>query len=149
RTVSALANARTCSGNRTGSWPVQIAVVVGTRPEAIKLAPVTELLGREAIVVHTGQHFSAGMSGRLTPSIVLDAHSGRDLTRGHQLGNLVTALDHAFGQHHPDVVLVQGDTTSALAGALAANTTGTPLVHLEAGLRSFDRAMPEEHHRVL
>jgi UDP-N-acetylglucosamine 2-epimerase (non-hydrolysing) len=128
---------------------VRIAVVVGTRPEAIKLAPVTKLLGQEAIVIHTGQHFSAGMPGHLTPNIVLDAHNGRDHTRGHQLGNLVTALDHVFGQHHPDVVLVQGDTTSALAAALAANTTGTPLVHLEAGLRSFDRAMPEEHHRVL
>jgi UDP-N-acetylglucosamine 2-epimerase (non-hydrolysing) len=128
---------------------VRIAVVVGTRPEAIKLAPVTKLLGQEAIVIHTGQHFSAGMSGHLTPHIVLDAHNGGDPTRGHQLGNLVTALDRVFGQHHPDVVLVQGDTTSALAAALAANTADTPLVHLEAGLRSFDRAMPEEHHRVL
>jgi UDP-N-acetylglucosamine 2-epimerase (non-hydrolysing) len=128
---------------------VRIAVVVGTRPEAIKLAPVTRLLGREALVVHTGQHFSPGMSGHITPDVVLDTHAARETTRGHQLGNLVTALDHVFGQHQPDVVLVQGDTTSALAGALAANATRTPLVHLEAGLRSFDRSMPEEHHRVL
>jgi hypothetical protein len=98
--------------------------------------------------VHTGQHYSTGMSGQLTPDIVLDAHDDRDISRGHQLGDLVTALDHAFAVREPDAVLVQGDTTSALAGALAANTT-TPLVHLEAGLRSFDRAMPEEHHRVL
>lgn len=61
----------------------------------------------------------------------------------------MTALDQVFGRYAPDAVLVQGDTTSALAGALAANATSTPLVHLEAGLRSFDRAMPEEHHRVL
>jgi UDP-N-acetylglucosamine 2-epimerase (non-hydrolysing) len=128
---------------------VRIAIVVGTRPEAIKLAPVTDLLGREALVVHTGQHYSAGMSGQLTPDIVLDAHDDRDISRGHQLGDLVTALDHVFAQHEPDAVLVQGDTTSALAGALAANATNIPLVHLEAGLRSFDRAMPEEHHRVL
>jgi UDP-N-acetylglucosamine 2-epimerase (non-hydrolysing) len=131
---------------------VRIAVVVGTRPEAIKLAPVTELLGREALVVHTGQHYSAGMLGQLTPDIVLDAHDAHDahdISRGHQLGDLVTALDHVFAQHEADAVLVQGDTTSALAGALAANATSTPLVHLEAGLRSFDRAMPEEHHRVL
>jgi len=128
---------------------VRIAVVVGTRPEAIKLAPVTELLGRDALVVHTGQHYSAGMSGQLAPDIVLDAHDDRDISRGHQLGDLVTALDHVFARHDPDAVLVQGDTTSALAGALAANATTTPLVHLEAGLRSFDRAMPEEHHRVL
>ena len=126
-----------------------IAVVVGTRPEAIKLAPVTRLLGREALVVHTGQHFSPGMFGHITPDVVLDTPAARETTRGHQLGNFVTALDHLFHQHQPDVVLVQGDTTSALAGALAANVTNTPLVHLEAGLRSFDRAMPEEHHRVL
>lgn len=131
-----------------GNRPVRIAVVVGTRPEAIKLAPVAELLGRVALVVHTGQHFSAGMSGQLTPDIVLNAHDDRDISRGHQLGDL-TALDQVFGRHEPDAVLVQGDTTSALAGALAANATSTPLVHLEAGLRSFDRAMPEEHHRVL
>lgn len=128
---------------------MRIAVVVGTRPEAIKLAPVTELLGREALIVHTCQHYSAGMFGQLTPNVVLDAHDDRDISRGHQLGDLVTALDHVFAQHEPDAVLVQGDTTSALAGALAANATTTPLVHLEAGLRSFDRAMPEEHHRVL
>jgi UDP-N-acetylglucosamine 2-epimerase (non-hydrolysing) len=132
-----------------GDRPAWIAVVVGTRPEAIKLAPVAELLGREALVVHTGQHFSAGMSGQLTPDIVLDAHDDRDISRGHQLGDFVTALDQVFARHKPDAVLVQGDTTSALAGALAANATSTPLVHLEAGLRSFDRAMPEEHHRVL
>ncbi|MGH3768392.1 MAG: non-hydrolyzing UDP-N-acetylglucosamine 2-epimerase [Pseudonocardiaceae bacterium] len=128
---------------------MRIAVVVGTRPEAIKLAPAVRLLGREALVVHTGQHFSSGMSGHIAPDVLLDAQDDGDLTRGRQLGDLVTALDHVFGQHQPDVVLVQGDTTSALAGALAANATRTPLVHLEAGLRSFDRAMPEEHHRVL
>ncbi|APU12508.1 MULTISPECIES: non-hydrolyzing UDP-N-acetylglucosamine 2-epimerase [Actinoalloteichus] len=128
---------------------VRIAVVVGTRPEAIKLGPVAELLGSEALVVHTGQHFSAGMAGQITPDIVLDAHVDRDISRGHQLGDLVTALDQVLTLHEPDAVLVQGDTTSALAGALAANATSTPLVHLEAGLRSFDRAMPEEHHRVL
>ncbi|ASO18072.1 UDP-N-acetylglucosamine 2-epimerase (non-hydrolyzing) [Actinoalloteichus hoggarensis] len=129
--------------------PLRIAVVVGTRPEAIKLGPVADLLGREALVVHTGQHFSAGMADQVTPDIMLDAHDDRDISRGHQLGILVTALDKVFTLHEPDAVLVQGDTTSALAGALAANATSTPLVHLEAGLRSFDRAMPEEHHRVL
>lgn len=128
---------------------MRIAVVVGTRPEAIKLAPVITLLDQEAFVVHTGQHYSTGMSGHLTPDLLLDTPEERDLTRGRQLGHIITALDEVFTQHHLDAVLVQGDTTSALAGALAANTTGIPLAHLEAGLRSFDRAMPEEHHRVL
>ncbi|MGH3872271.1 MAG: non-hydrolyzing UDP-N-acetylglucosamine 2-epimerase [Pseudonocardiaceae bacterium] len=128
---------------------MRIAVIVGTRPEAIKLTPVINLLGREAFVIHTAQHYSAGMFGHVTPDVLLHTPDDRDLTRGRQLGHLVTALDDVFAQHQPDTVLVQGDTTSALAGALAANTAGTPLVHLEAGLRSFDRAMPEEHHRVL
>lgn len=128
---------------------MRIAVVVGTRPEAIKLAPVVALLGREALVIHTGQHYSPGMAGHLTPDVALDTRDHHDLTRGRQLGLLVAALDDVFGQHRPNAVLVQGDTTSALAGALAANAISTPLVHLEAGLRSFDRAMPEEHHRVL
>lgn len=127
---------------------MRIAVVMGTRPEAIKLAPVTKLLGEDALVIHTGQHYSAGMAGHLISDIVLETHDDHDLTRGHQLGNFVAALDHVFRQHQPDSVLVQGDTTSALAGALAANAVGIPLVHLEAGLRSFDRAMPEEHNRV-
>lgn len=128
---------------------MRIAVVVGTRPEAIKLRPVVELLGRDALVVHTGQHYSPGMTGHLTPDVTLDVCHAGEIARGRQLGHLVTALDDVFRRHQPDAVLVQGDTTSALAGALAANATSIPLVHLEAGLRSFDRAMPEEHNRVL
>ncbi|MEV0702674.1 UDP-N-acetylglucosamine 2-epimerase (non-hydrolyzing) [Saccharopolyspora sp. NPDC050389] len=128
---------------------MRIAIVVGTRPEAIKLAPVAERLGPDAFIIHTGQHYTTGMTAHLTPSLVLDAHPDRRATRGHQLGSWTNALDHAFREYRPDSVIVQGDTTSALAGALAANTTATPLVHIEAGLRSFDRAMPEEHHRVL
>ncbi|EID52542.1 non-hydrolyzing UDP-N-acetylglucosamine 2-epimerase [Saccharomonospora xinjiangensis] len=124
-----------------------VALIVGTRPEAIKLAPLASLLGPEALVVHTGQHHTAGMTGHLTPDIEL--HTAHDTTRGAQLGAMTSALDQLFRKNRPDVVVVQGDTTSALAGALAANATDMPLVHVEAGLRSFDRAMPEEHHRVL
>jgi UDP-N-acetylglucosamine 2-epimerase (non-hydrolysing) len=128
---------------------VRIAVVAGTRPEAIKLAPVVGLLGSEALVIHTGQHYSPGMSGHLATEIAFEPNNLPDETRGGQLGRLTGALDRTFRLHQPDAVLVQGDTTSALAGALAANTAGVPLAHLEAGLRSFDRAMPEEHNRVL
>lgn len=128
---------------------MKVAVVTGTRPEVIKLAPVIRLLGPEALVVHTGQHYSRGMSGHVTPDVTMQAGRLPDETRGGQLGRLVVALDRAFREHQPDTVLVQGDTTSALAGALAANAAGIPLAHLEAGLRSFDRAMPEEHNRVL
>lgn len=128
---------------------MRIAVVVGTRPEAIKLAPVAELLGAQAFVIHTGQHHTTGMTGHLTPDLALDTHHEHSSSRGHQLGSWASALDQAMRDHQPGAVLVQGDTTSALAGALAANTTATPLVHVEAGLRSFDRSMPEEHHRVV
>lgn len=126
---------------------MRIALVLGTRPEAVKLAPIATLLGTEAFIIHTGQHYNTGMTGGLIPHLVLDHR--HDSTRGDQLGTWTSALDHAFRQHRPEAVLVQGDTTSALAGALAANTTGIPLVHVEAGLRSCDRTMPEEHHRVL
>lgn len=126
---------------------MKIAVVVGTRPEAIKLAPVITLLGAAAHVIHTGQHHSPGMTGHLTPHTTIPATTHP--TRGHQLGHLITALADELDHHLPDAVLVQGDTTSALAGALAATTHQIPLAHLEAGLRSGDRTMPEEHNRIL
>lgn len=126
------------------------ALVAGTRPETIKIAPIAELLDPEdTFIVHTRQHYNTGMTGQITPNLILDTHDERPTTRGVQLGAWTSALARTWDQYRPNAVLVQGDTTSALAGALAANTTGTPLVHIEAGLRSFDRSMPEEHNRVL
>jgi UDP-N-acetylglucosamine 2-epimerase (non-hydrolysing) len=127
--------------------------VFGTRPEIIKLAGVIDELGERALLVHTGQHFSPALS----KSIAADVGIGEaDLTleiggetRGQQIGHATAALDQVFRQLRPVAAIVQGDTNSALAGALAANATETPLVHIEAGLRSHDRAMPEEHNRVL
>jgi UDP-N-acetylglucosamine 2-epimerase (non-hydrolysing) len=130
-----------------------ITVVLGTRPEIVKLAEVVERLGSRGEVVHTGQHFDHDLSGSFydelgigRPAVDLGVHGGG---RGDQLGRLVTALSARFAERRPQVVVVQGDTTSALAGALAANAADVPLVHVEAGLRSFDRRMPEEHNRVL
>lgn len=126
---------------------MHIALVLGTRPEAIKLAPIADLLGPEAFVIHTRQHYNAGMNGQLAPDLVLDrAHHE---TRASQLGSWTSALEFVLRIHRPECVIVQGDTTSALAGALATNALGIPLAHVEAGLRSFDRSMPEEHNRVL
>ncbi|GAB3469883.1 UDP-N-acetylglucosamine 2-epimerase (non-hydrolyzing) [Actinophytocola sediminis] len=127
--------------------------MLGTRPEIIKLAPVIDRLGRDVRMVHTGQHFSEVMSDQLCIDFALPAAAvnlglgGGD--RGSQLGSMVTALSETFTTDRPAAVVVQGDTTSALAGALAANANNIPLCHVEAGLRSFDRAMPEEHNRVL
>jgi UDP-N-acetylglucosamine 2-epimerase (non-hydrolysing) len=130
-----------------------VVVVLGTRPEIVKLGPVVTALGARALVVHTGQHWDAGLSDVFLeqlhvppPERSLGIGGG---TRGEQLGQGVTLLDAAFAELDPAAVVVQGDTTSALAAGLAANARDLPLAHVEAGLRSFDRAMPEEHNRVL
>ncbi|MEU9119110.1 UDP-N-acetylglucosamine 2-epimerase (non-hydrolyzing) [Streptomyces sp. NPDC048506] len=135
-----------------------MAVVVGTRPEIIKMAPVIgevdALLGRgSALVIDTGQHFDESMSGQFwrelglpAPEVKLDAGG---MTRAGCLGYLTAELGRVFASFAPSVVLVQGDTNTTAAGALAANAEGIPLVHVEAGLRSYDRAMPEEHNRVI
>lgn len=130
-----------------------VAVVFGTRPEMIKLAPVIRALGERALVVHTGQHFDDTMSRTFLEQLHIgDPHHHLEvggLTRGAQIGHATIAVEHLLLETRPAAVVVQGDTNSGLAGALAANAAGVPLVHLEAGLRSFDRAMPEEHNRVL
>ena len=130
-----------------------VAVVLGTRPEIIKLAPLVRALGERALIVHTGQHFDDNMSGAFLDELGVGApthllHVG-GLTRGAQIGEATVAVEALLLQSRPAAVVVQGDTNSALGGALAANAAGVPLAHLEAGLRSFDRAMPEEHNRVL
>jgi len=119
----------------------------------IKLAPIVVKLGNRAQVLHTGQHFDAALSSSIRsevnlPEVVaLSMVGGR--SRGNQIGTAVSALDDRFAADRPDAVMVQGDTNAALAGALAANARGLPLIHVEAGLRSNDRAMPEEHNRIL
>ncbi|MFN2517825.1 MAG: non-hydrolyzing UDP-N-acetylglucosamine 2-epimerase [Jatrophihabitantaceae bacterium] len=130
-----------------------VAVVLGTRPEIIKLAGVLRGLGGDAVVIHTGQHFDTGLSQVFFAELGLTAPRYRlrlgSLSRGAQIGRGTAEIAELFDSVAPDAVVVQGDTNSALAGALAANSTGLPLVHVEAGLRSYDRAMPEEHNRVL
>jgi len=136
----------------------RVAVVVGTRPEIIKMAPVIGEIDRRlgpgaALVINSGQHYDASMSGRFwtelgigEPAITLDAGG---MSRAACIGHLVGKLGHAFDGGRPAAVIVQGDTNTTVAGALAANACGVPLVHVEAGLRSHDRAMPEEHNRVV
>jgi UDP-N-acetylglucosamine 2-epimerase (non-hydrolysing) len=133
--------------------PRSVAVVLGTRPEIIKLAHVIRLLGPAAVVLHTGQHYDRGLSGNFIDAFGLDephAYLGvGGQARGQQIGMAVQALDDQLAELRPDAVVVQGDTNTALAGGLAANAREIPLVHVEAGLRSYDRRMPEEHNRVL
>lgn len=131
-----------------------IAVVLGTRPEIIKLAPVIHELGERAWVIHTGQHYDPNLTdtfytgaGLTPPETVLNGVGGR--TRTEQIAAILGQLDSLFTTRRPAAVIVQGDTNSTNAGAQAASYHRVPLVHVEAGLRSHDRAMPEELNRLL
>lgn len=130
-----------------------IAVVLGTRPEIIKLAGIIRLLGRAALLVHTGQHYDANLSDVFFTEIGLPEPDARVAiggeSRGQQIGMAVQALDDTFAERGPAAVVVEGDTNTVMAAGLAANARGIPLVHVEAGLRSHDRRMPEEHNRVI
>jgi UDP-N-acetylglucosamine 2-epimerase (non-hydrolysing) len=130
--------------------------VLGTRPEIIKLAPIVRRCIDRSIpfqIVHTGQHYDHALDGIFfeelklpDPSINLKAAAA---TQGAFFGNLIPALEKLWSQKRPSVVIVQGDTNSAFAGAFIAQRLGIPVAHVEAGLRSDDWTMPEEVNRIL
>jgi UDP-N-acetylglucosamine 2-epimerase (non-hydrolysing) len=130
-----------------------IVIALGTRPEIIKLAPIIRLLGDRARVVHTGQHYDPALSRVFFDAFGLPEPSHRleigGETRATQIGEATRRIGEHLAQWPAAAVVAQGDTNTTVGAALAANATGTPLVHIEAGLRSFDRAMPEEHNRVV
>jgi len=135
----------------------KILTVLGARPQIIKASVVSHAIaatpGLTEVLVHTGQHFDANMSdvffadlGMATPDYFLNIHGG---THGAMTGRMLEAVEKVMLQEMPDVVLVYGDTNSTLAGALAAAKLHIPVAHVEAGLRSFNIAMPEEINRIL
>jgi len=146
--------------NRRGhstSLSSSIVTVVGARPQFIKQAVVSRALAAlhdtKECVVHTGQHFDANMSDVffeeleiLSPAYHLGISGG---THGQNTGRMIEGVERVLLAEQPDLVLVYGDTDSTLAGALAAVKLHIPLAHVEAGLRSFNRRMPEEINRVL
>ncbi len=134
---------------------MKILTVVGNRPQFIKAAAVSGLLREhhEEILVHTGQHHDDSLSRVFFAELGL-ARPDRELgiaggTNTSQTARMLAALEPLLGEVGPDAALVYGDTNSTLAGALAAAGASIPVVHVEAGMRSFDRTMPEERNRVL
>ncbi|WP_406249603.1 non-hydrolyzing UDP-N-acetylglucosamine 2-epimerase [Microbacterium sp. M] len=135
---------------------MKIVSVVGARPQFVKLAPIhkaAKAAGVDHVIVHTGQHYDPMLSdvffdelGIGAPDVHLGVGSG---SHGVQTGAMLAALDAVFDEHRPDWVLVYGDTNSTVAAALSAVKMHIPVAHLEAGLRSFNRRMPEEHNRVM
>jgi UDP-GlcNAc3NAcA epimerase len=133
-----------------------VLTVVGARPQFVKAAPVSKALrahGIDEIIVHSGQHYDYGLShvffqqlGLKEPEINLGVGSG---SHAAQTADILRGLESVFLDVRPDIVLVHGDTNTTLAAALAACKIGIPIAHNEAGLRSFNRSMPEEHNRVL
>lgn len=133
---------------------LKIAIIIGTRPEIIKMAPVIDEIERRKIkyvLIHTGQHYDYQMSDQFfvdlnlrKPDYNINVGSG---SSGKQIANMIKKIEKVLLIEKPDIVLVQGDTNTALSGALISSKLHLPVGHIEAGLRSYDKTMPEEINR--
>ena len=137
---------------------MKIAIIMGTRPEIIKLSPIIKRLNsKNSVVVFTGQHYDYDMSLRFMEdlglrkpdySMRLKKLQNTTTDRATQIGEIILNLAKILSSIKPDTVLVQGDTNTVLAGAITGLKCGIPISHVEAGLRSYDWRMPEEHNRI-
>jgi len=136
---------------------IQISAIVGARPNFVKMAPILEEAGRRSAfqcrLIHTGQHYSPEMSatffdelGMPAPDVNLEIGSGSHTS---QTAGVMLRLETELKERRPGLVLVVGDVNSTMAAALVASKLGIPVAHIEAGLRSFDRRMPEETNRLV
>ena len=135
---------------------MKISIILGTRPEIIKMSPIIrecEKLRLDYFILHTGQHYSYNLDKIFfeelelpKPKYNLDVGSG---THAEETGKMLIDIEKILKEEKPDIVLVEGDTNTVLAGALAASKLHVKVGHVEAGLRSYDRNMPEEINRVL
>lgn len=137
---------------------MKVAIIMGTRPEIIKLSSIIKRLNsKNSIIVFTGQHYDYEMSLRFIEdlglrkpdySMKLTKLENTTTDRATQIGEIVLKLAKILSSTKPDTVLVQGDTNTVLAGAITGLKCGIPVSHVEAGLRSYDWRMPEEHNRI-
>ncbi|MDI6886485.1 MAG: UDP-N-acetyl glucosamine 2-epimerase [archaeon] len=135
---------------------MKISIILGTRPEIIKMSPIIRECENQELnyfILHTGQHYSYNLDKIFFEELELpaakynlDVGSG---THAEETGKMLIGIEKILNDEKPDIILVEGDTNTVLAGALAAVKLGIKVGHVEAGLRSYDRGMPEEINRVL